>query len=194
MPSMTPSTRCPPHAGEGGRRELPAHSRWPPATRAGGRASWARSGVSALAFVEDRTAGTRWRRPGARAAGGTRTRRSRPNAARHRRGRPLPAEPFGRATPTPPGPEPDRGRWMTPRPARGWRVQIGAHDLHGRWTISEQVVEVRAVDEPRARAAACRAAHVAAGCPAWRPLLRRTYVRSRVLGRVEDVRVGGRSR
>lgn len=77
---------------------------------------------------------------------------------------------------------------MTPRPAPGWRVAIEEHDLHGRWTIPQQVVEVRAVDDVHARIAACRQVHVAAGCPPWKPLLRRTYLRSRVLERVEDGR------
>jgi len=75
---------------------------------------------------------------------------------------------------------------MTPRPAPAWRVAIEAHDLHGRWTIAEQVVEVRAVDDVHARIAASRQVHVAAGCPPWRPLLRRTYLRSRVVERVRE--------
>ena len=74
-----------------------------------------------------------------------------------------------------------------PWPAPGWRVRIEAHDL-GRWSIPEQIVEVRAVNDVQARIAAAREAHRAGGLPPWRPLLRSTYLRARVLGQVDDGR------
>jgi hypothetical protein len=84
---------------------------------------------------------------------------------------------------------------MSPRPAPAWKVAIEAHDV-ARWSIEEQVVEARAISDVQARIAACRQVHVAAGVPPWRPWLRTTYVRSRVLGRVEDLAraAGGEAR
>lgn len=69
---------------------------------------------------------------------------------------------------------------MSPRPAPAWKVAIEAHDV-ARWSIEEQVLEVRAVNEIEARVAACRQVHVAAGVAPWKPLLRITYLRCSVL-------------
>jgi hypothetical protein len=84
---------------------------------------------------------------------------------------------------------------MRPEPAQGWRVAIEAHRV-GRWTIEKQVLVVRAVDQTQARLSACRQAHRRAGVAPWRPWLRASYLRSKVLGHVADgrTRVGGRRR
>jgi hypothetical protein len=63
----------------------------------------------------------------------------------------------------------------TPRPA--WRVSVPEHVV-ARWRIPEQVLEVNAISDVQARIAATRDVHRAAGVPGWRPLLRRTYLRT----------------
>jgi len=59
-----------------------------------------------------------------------------------------------------------------------WRVSVAEHELPPRWRIEGQVLEVSAADERDARAAGTRAAHIAAGVPGWRPLLRQTYMQT----------------
>lgn len=54
-----------------------------------------------------------------------------------------------------------------PLPAPAWRVDVEEHELD-RWRIPAQVVML-----------ACREAHRMAGVPPWKPLLRRTYLRTR---------------
>lgn len=69
---------------------------------------------------------------------------------------------------------------MITRPLRTravWRVDILEHQV-ARWRIPAQSIEVHAVDEVQARIEATRRAHVAAGCPPWKPLLRMTYLRT----------------
>jgi hypothetical protein len=58
-------------------------------------------------------------------------------------------------------------------------VDVEEHELD-RWHIAAQVVKVRAVDETHARMLACREAHRVAGVPGWKPLLRITFLRTRV--------------
>lgn len=74
---------------------------------------------------------------------------------------------------------------MKRMPAPGWRVQVDEHDV-GRWRVEKQVVEVRAIDPVQARVAAAREAHRVAAIPPWRPLLRFTYLRTRVVGSIVD--------
>jgi hypothetical protein len=72
------------------------------------------------------------------------------------------------------------------RPAPGWRVEVEAHEV-ARWSIEEQVIEVRAVNETQARIAAARQVARAAGLPPWKPYVRRVYLRCRVLKRLTDL-------
>jgi hypothetical protein len=74
---------------------------------------------------------------------------------------------------------------MSSRPAPGWRVHVQAVEVD-RWSIREQTLEVRALDPIGARIAATREAGLAAGLPPWKPALRRLYVRTEVLGRIDD--------
>lgn len=69
------------------------------------------------------------------------------------------------------------------RPAPGWRVEVQAHEV-GRWSIEGEVLEVRALDETGARIAAAREVARREGLPQWRPLLRRLYLRCRVVERL----------
>jgi hypothetical protein len=55
-----------------------------------------------------------------------------------------------------------------------WRVHVLAHDA-GAYHVPEQTLEVCAEDAREARATACRAAHVAASVPCWKPLLRQSW-------------------
>jgi hypothetical protein len=68
---------------------------------------------------------------------------------------------------------------MTTRRLSPWRVEIEAHKLAERWSIEAQVFEpIYAINEIQARIQASRELHRRAGVPPWRPLLRRTYVRT----------------
>jgi len=74
---------------------------------------------------------------------------------------------------------------MTPRPAPGWRVEVAPHTV-ARWSIEAAVIEVRAYSARDARAEAVREAHRRAGVPGWKPWMRATYLRTRVLGAVQE--------
>jgi hypothetical protein len=54
-------------------------------------------------------------------------------------------------------------------------VTVAEHDVPPRWHIPAQVLKVCAPDATSARAQATQAAHRAAGCPPWKPLLRISY-------------------
>jgi hypothetical protein len=71
------------------------------------------------------------------------------------------------------------------RSAPAWRVEVEPHGV-ARWSIEAAVVEVRAASEVQARIAATREVHRRTGVPGWRPWLRQTYVRTRVLERLND--------
>jgi hypothetical protein len=58
--------------------------------------------------------------------------------------------------------------------ATRWFVTVADHRA-GRYHVPEQTLEVSAEDEREARATACRAVHVAASVPCWKPLLRESW-------------------
>jgi len=58
-----------------------------------------------------------------------------------------------------------------------WTVEILEHWV-GRWSIPECSYTLGALDGAEARTVALRWAHVAAGAPAWRPLLRQSWPHS----------------
>jgi hypothetical protein len=66
---------------------------------------------------------------------------------------------------------------------------VAEHEV-GRWHVEAQTLEVRAVNETQARIEAARQVAREAGMPPWKPLLRRIYVRTRVVrptaGRTRD--------
>jgi hypothetical protein len=84
---------------------------------------------------------------------------------------------------------------MRRRPLPLWRVVVAGHTV-ARWTIGDEVLEVRAINEVGARVEATRAVHRAAGVAPWRPWLRFTYLRTSATPVQETDRaaVGGHSR
>jgi hypothetical protein len=71
-----------------------------------------------------------------------------------------------------------------PRPAPGWTVEVDEHDV-ARWHVEAQTLEVRSISETQARIAAARELHRRLEIPPWRPWLRRTYTRCRVVEPIE---------
>lgn len=66
------------------------------------------------------------------------------------------------------------------RPAPAWRVEVEAHEV-ARWSIEAQTLEVRAINDVQARIAATHEVQRSAGVAPWKPWLRFTYLRTRVV-------------